>query len=296
MKAVFEKISNPQASTVTAFSYKEDHFSAPWHYHPECELTCILESEGIRYIGNHISEYQPMDLVLLGENLPHRWKNSDDSTSKASALVIQWSHDIVPEVVDLQGIQMMMANAKKGIFFGKVVAQEILPLMQKMLKPEGNKYIQLLKLLQRLSLVSNYQHLSGDDFSPDLSWETGHRLDIIQHYIEAHYTEKITLSDVAELVSLTESSFSRFFSRVMKKPFFSFINEYRVNRASKLLIETNASVAEIGFSCGYESLPYFYKQFKKIKGYSPLVFRKVYHRESDERGKMYDRFVHQEDS
>ena len=148
-----------------------------------------------------------------------------------------------------------------------------------MVKPGVNRYIQLLNILQKLSEVKEYEFLSGEHYSPDLSLQTGYRLDSVQQYVEGHYTEKITLAEVAELVSMTESSFSRFFSRVMQKPFFSFLNEYRVNRASKLLIETEQSVAEIGFSCGYESLPFFYKQFKKIKGYSPLVYRKIYRAE-----------------
>jgi len=62
----------------------------------------------------------------------------------------------------------------------------------------------------------------------------------------------------------------------MQKPFFSYLNEYRANQASKLLIETEFNVAEIGFSFGYESLPFLYKQFKKAKGYSPMVFRKIH--------------------
>ncbi|MEM8968433.1 MAG: AraC family transcriptional regulator [Bacteroidota bacterium] len=276
MKAVLEKISNPQASVITAFNYVEDHFSAPWHYHPEYELTCILESEGIRYVGNHISEYQPLDLVLLGTNLPHRWKKSEESTGKASSLVIQWKPAVLPKIVDLQAIQQLLTRANRGLFFRREVVEEILPRMKAIVLSEGNRYLQLLNLLHMLSEIDEYEFLSGESFSPDLSEKTSDRLDKVQQYVEDHYTEKISLAQVADLVNMTESSFSRFFSRVMQKPFFSFLNEYRINRASKLLIESEQSIAEIGFSCGYDSLPFFYKQFKKIKGYSPRAFRKSY--------------------
>ena len=276
MKAVLEKISNPQASVITAFNYVEDHFSAPWHYHPEYELTCILESEGIRYVGNHISEYQPLDLVLLGTNLPHRWKKSEESTGKASSLVIQWKPAVLPKIVDLQAIQQLLTRANRGLFFRREVVEEILPRMKAIVLSEGNRYLQLLNLLHMLSEIDEYEFLSGESFSPDLSEKTSDRLDKVQQYVEDHYTEKISLAQVADLVNMTESSFSRFFSRVMQKPFFSFLNEYRINRASKLLIESEQGIAEIGFSCGYESLPFFYKQFKKIKGYSPRAFRKSY--------------------
>ncbi|MEM6841307.1 MAG: AraC family transcriptional regulator [Bacteroidota bacterium] len=291
MKAVLEKINNPQASVITAFNYVEDHFAAPWHYHPEYELTCILESEGIRYVGNHISEYQPLDLVLLGTNLPHRWKKSEESTGKASSLVIQWKPAVLPEVVDLQAIQQLLAQASRGLFFSREVAEEMLPRLKAIVLSEGNRYLQLLSLLQKLSEIDEYAFLSAESFSPDLSKKTSDRLDKVQQYVEDRFTEKITLAQVADLVNMTESSFSRFFSRVMQKPFFSFLNEYRINRASKLLIETEYSIAEVGFSCGYDSLPFFYKQFKKIKGYSPLAFRKSYRAANTAVSNLDSRFI-----
>ena len=117
MKAVLEKVSNPEESAITAFGYAEDRFSAPWHYHPEYELTCILASEGIRYVGNHISEYQPLDLVLVGANLPHRWKNSEEGEGKAHSLVIQWKPAILPAIVDLQSVQVLLAPGESGSIF-----------------------------------------------------------------------------------------------------------------------------------------------------------------------------------
>jgi transcriptional regulator GlxA family with amidase domain len=73
---------------------------------------------------------------------------------------------------------------------------------------------------------------------------------------------------------MSEQSFSRFFSKMMGRPFFTFLNEYRINIASRMLIDTDLSVAQIGFTCGYESLPFFHKQFSKFKNESPQKFRK----------------------
>ncbi|WP_089379777.1 helix-turn-helix domain-containing protein [Lutibacter agarilyticus] len=62
----------------------------------------------------------------------------------------------------------------------------------------------------------------------------------------------------------------------MNKSFFTFVNEYRINLACKYLIETNKQVSQIAYDCGYESLPFFYRQFQKFMGCSPLVFKKMY--------------------
>ena len=78
MKAVLEKVITEDESSIRAFKYSADEFDAPWHIHPEYELTYILNSTGIRYVGNNISDYQTGELVLLGSNLPHCWKNEEE--------------------------------------------------------------------------------------------------------------------------------------------------------------------------------------------------------------------------
>ncbi|MEL6846328.1 MAG: AraC family transcriptional regulator, partial [Bacteroidota bacterium] len=92
------------------------------------------------------------------------------------------------------------------------------------------------------------------------------------------YARKIYLKEVADLIGMSEQSFSRFFSRMMGRPFFSYLNEFRINAAGRLLLDTDWSVAQVGFSCGYESLPFFHKQFHKFLGTTPARYRKRYKR------------------
>ncbi|RYZ97863.1 MAG: AraC family transcriptional regulator, partial [Sphingobacteriaceae bacterium] len=96
------------------------------------------------------------------------------------------------------------------------------------------------------------------------------------NYIESNYDKKITLLMLSQKVFMSEESFSRFFSKVMKKPFFYFLNEYRINMACKMLIGTNEPVSQICYACGYESFPFFYRQFKKFKSCTPQKFRSNY--------------------
>jgi AraC-like DNA-binding protein len=72
---------------------------------------------------------------------------------------------------------------------------------------------------------------------------------------------------------MSEEAFSRFFSKMMNKPFFTFLNEYRINAACQLLIETDQPVSEVATASGFETLPFFYRQFSKFKKLSPKKFR-----------------------
>ncbi|MEO6187670.1 MAG: AraC family transcriptional regulator, partial [Ginsengibacter sp.] len=100
------------------------------------------------------------------------------------------------------------------------------------------------------------------------------RLDIICNFIKEKYSEKITLANAASLVNMSEGAFSKFFSQTTKRPFFSFLNEYRIKMARKLLSETDMRANEIGYACGYECLQFFYRQFMKYAECSPQTYRK----------------------
>ena len=75
MKAVFERLSTEQSSSFILRQFDVPKFEAPFHFHPEYELTLILKGEGQRYIGQQVNEFVAGDLVFLGANLPHCWVN-----------------------------------------------------------------------------------------------------------------------------------------------------------------------------------------------------------------------------
>lgn len=67
----------------------------PLHFHPEYELTYIVSSNGVRYVGNQFENFRENDLVLLGSNLPHCWKNFSNLKIPASAVVIHWKAEFL---------------------------------------------------------------------------------------------------------------------------------------------------------------------------------------------------------
>src|SRR5690554_3786715 len=95
MKIHFESITPLESSSFKVSQYSKMEFDSPWHYHPEFELTYILSSQGVRYVGNTIENFYENDLVLLGPNLPHCWKNADHQPQVASAIVIQWKDNLL---------------------------------------------------------------------------------------------------------------------------------------------------------------------------------------------------------
>lgn len=288
MKPVFESISPLPASSLKVFFQEKDEFDAPWHFHPQFELTYILQSSGLRYVGNSMEHFEDDDLVLLGPNLPHCWKNMGQTIDKAQAIVIQWDLDLLGknwlDQPEFRGIKSMLALSEKGIQFPKAVAREIRN--QVIAMPETSSFEKLmcfLNVLKSLSEKDDFQILCDHNFAIKTESLQSDRINSVYQYVKQHYSAKIMLKDIAGYLHMSEENFSRFFSKVMKKNFFTFLNEFRLNIACKLLIETDMQVKQISYSCGYETLPFFYRQFKRFKQVSPLQFRLKYHK-MDSRG------------
>lgn len=278
MKTILEKIDLSSVEGINAFIFEHSHFDMTCHYHLEYELTLILESSGERFVGNDISEFKPGDLVLLGGNLPHCWRDQNVHPEISKALVVQWEQDMLPDQPILESIQHLLKEVKRGLKLNsKHYAAEV-ELMHSMIDMKGvDRYLALVKLLHAIATKNEFEYIvdAGYIYDPDKTALT--RIEKVQLYVHEHFQEKIKLSEVAAHLHMNEQAFSRFFSKTMKKPFFQFLNEYRINRACRLILETDLQMSEIAYECGYDSLPFFYKQFKKFKGFTPLEMRKKSH-------------------
>ncbi len=257
-------------------------FDYPWHYHQECELTYIPKGKGLRYVGNSVENFFNDDLVLLGSNLPHCWVNEFDNVEQSpNAIVIYLKNDFLDKTwlwsYEFKPIRDLLELSGKGIKFNHNVALRLKEkCMQLPLAQPIQKFILLMQILQELSESSEYRLLCEQSFSCNLDPCNSERINFVYKYINEHYQERISLADVAEQLYMTPGYFSRFFSKTMKKSFFEFLNEYKISKSCKLLLETDRPISEICYESGFESIPFFYRQFKKFKKCQPKQYRLNY--------------------
>lgn len=100
----------------------------------------------------------------------------------------------------------------------------------------------------------------------------------MEEYINLHYTEEIRLSQLAELTDMTPVSFSRFFKLRTGKSLSDYIIDIRLGHATRQLVDSTKTVAEICYECGFNNLSNFNRIFKKKKGCSPKEFREIYYK------------------
>ncbi len=278
MKPHYKPIPSESRLFKVEFQKNSKEFYYPWHYHSELELAFILSGKGVRYVGNSIENFYDEELVLLGSNLPHTWNTTADQEQPVTAIVIYLKEEFFDkswmQSIEFEAIRNLAASMNKGIKVNSSVAAELKQKFFNLLNASPfDKLMILLQILQELARNSAFRFLCEQEFTGDLNDTDKTRINAVYNYIQTHYQEQVSLADIASKLNMSEEYFSRYFSKTMKKPFFEFLNEYKINRACKLLIETDKQISEICYASGFESIPFFYRQFKKFKDCQPKTYR-----------------------
>jgi AraC-like DNA-binding protein len=270
--------TSPQESFL-CFDKKARGFPFKWHFHPEYELTLIVRSGGQQFVGDAIVDYGDGDLVLLGPNLPHTWR-STKLTGRHEAIVVQFRADCLGAGLfdrpEMRPVQRLLDRARRGLLFGGKPRRVAGELMRELLGATGPTRIRLfLEILERLAAAPS-RSLASAAFQPEATREDERRISQICDHIQRHTDQRLSLSSVARMVHMSSSSLSRFFKRVTGRTFNRYLNELRVGQACRQLIETDHTVAEICYACGFHNLANFNRRFRQIKGVTPTDYRESY--------------------
>jgi AraC-like DNA-binding protein len=275
MKAVLEDIKLQQGtSSFYAYQFQVPFFEFKWHYHPEYELTYIVKGNGYRIVGNTYENYTEGDLVLLGPNLPHTWTGKALENESFEAIVIQFSKEFITAFLGFDesySIKNLLENSARGIAFE--ATQVLVQVIKTLIEKEGmDRILQLISALNQLA-QSNYTLITPNTFHTIASKKSELRINEVCLFIQNNFNSNITLKQVASQIYLTESNFCKFFKKATGKTFSDYLNEIRINEASRLLLQTDKTISQISFECGFETLSYFNRVFLKKKNQTPSGFR-----------------------
>ncbi|TYP87335.1 helix-turn-helix protein [Sphingobacterium allocomposti] len=264
----------------TVFHREKEKFDFPYHYHEEFELNMILHAKGARRIvGDRMEEIDDFELVLTGPNLPHGWFNHRCATKKIVEVTVQWNQDLFSEHFlnknQLNFIKRMFELSRFGIKFSKETIEKVAPEILTLHKTIGfNSVIKFMLILRELSVSNDAKTLVEGDMLLDKSLNfRSRRLDAAFAFMNKNYSALLTLKEVADQVNMSEVSFSRFIKKRTGKTFIDNLNEIRLGHATRMLIETSNTVAEICYLCGFNNISNFNRAFKRKKNCTPSEYR-----------------------
>lgn len=256
-----------------------------WHYHPQFELTLTVNARGQRYIGDHLGNFEPGDLVLLGPNLPHTWSASEriDAAQPMLAVVVWFSMEWIEQLAacfpELHSLRQLAARAGPALHFSPATrARSAQKLLQLNALPVPQRLPLLLAVLLELAGDAGAQPLASSAQAPVLGDGQQKRMASVLDFMHAHFRDDIALETLAQRAALSMGAFHRFFKRHAHCTPGEYLLRLRIGRACQQLIESELAIAVIAQEAGYRNLAHFNRQFRAARQLTPRAFRLQYRR------------------
>ncbi|MVM29601.1 helix-turn-helix domain-containing protein [Spirosoma sp. HMF4905] len=285
MKALFEKIMISDQSSVLIRRFQLPYFDAPWHYHPEYELTYIANSYGRRFVGDHVEPFQAGDLVLLGPDLPHFWRNDEEFYQAkpglwAESVVVQFpaSFDerLLAALPEADAVRQLLHRARYGLRFSSAISQSVaLPMVQLTEQTGLAQVLSLLAILNQLAADQEAQLLASDSYQLAPGAAETERMKRVLEFMLLNFRDEIRIEQIASVAGMAPAAFCRYFKNRTRKTFVEYLNELRIGHARKLLVNVDISIGQIGLECGYNNSSHFHRQFKLNTGMTPFQYQAV---------------------
>lgn len=283
MKAKYHQVPKPVDHS---FSIRHDvlpHFGTIWHYHPEIELHYLIKGEGIRFIGENISNFEEDELILLGSNLPHTWKCNikDNHDAYVEAMVMHFHPDCLGvdflSLPETKNFKRFLALANQGLLIKGEAKSKIKKQLFKMKDVEGlHKIVLLLRIFDILNKSQEFEVISSDYVNVNYNKLDESRMNKVFTYTFSNFKNKVHIEDLAELSNLSVTSFCRYFKNITQKSYFDFLTELRLNYACRLLVSSELTTLAIAEESGFENSSNFYRHFRNFKSCTPKEFKKQY--------------------
>ncbi len=262
------------------------HFDATWHAHQELQLFLVVSGTGTKFVGNTVKPFDKGDLTFLGPNIPHLWRSDEcyfepHSEKISEGLVIYFNGnalELLIEKEEFAQLKVLLEKIRRGMeIYGKT-AQRVAKLMQELVHLHGmESVIQLFRILELLINNKDYRLLHDDTVHYQLKAIETNRINTVYNYAAKHFKQKVSLEEVASLLNMTPTSFSRYFTMKTSKSFSYFLTELRIRNACKALSTEEAkNIAQICYESGFNTLSNFNKQFKTFVGMTPTEYRQKF--------------------
>ena len=263
---------------------RKKEFAYPIHCHSEFELNFTEHATGVRrVVGDSAEVIGDYDLVLIAsKDLEHVWEQHECTSQDIREITIQFSSDLFFKSFlnknQFASIKHMLEREQCGLCFPMEAIMKVYHWLDRLASEEQGFYavLNFLRILYELSLYDDARTLASSSFAKIETLSESRRVRKVQTYIAAHYQEDIRLAQLADMVGMTPVSFSRFFRLRTGKTLSEYVLDIRLGSASRLLVDSAQTVAEICYDCGFNNLSNFNRLFRKKKGCAPKEFRENY--------------------
>jgi AraC-like DNA-binding protein len=262
---------------------RKKEFTYPIHNHEVYELNFVEHAPGVRRIvGDSAETIGEYDLVLItSPDLEHVWEQGTCTSPDIREVTIQFDIDFTGSIFNrtpFNSMRRMMEEAQKGLCFPMDAIIKVYEKIDTLSSVKDGFYafMQFMTILYELSKCDGARTLATSSYARVEEESDSRRVRKVKKFINENYMNDIRLAEMADIAGMSPSAFSRFFKLRTGRNLTDYIIDLRLGFASRRLVDSTDSIAEIGYSCGFNNLSNFNRIFKKKKGCSPSEFRENY--------------------
>ena len=241
-----------------------------------------------RIVGDSNEVIGDYDLVLItNPTLEHAWEQHECKSNDIREITIQFNFGAGITEADyffgktpFESIRHMMKEAQKGMAFPMSSIMKVYERLSGLsqITDRFTALMEFLNILHTLSLCTGARTLATTSYAKVNIEDDSRRILRVKKYISDNYMYELRLKSLADLANMSESAFCRFFKLHTGRRLSDYIIDIRLGYATRLLIDTTETIAEISFKCGYNNMSNFNRIFKRKKGCSPTEFRNSHHK------------------
>ena len=256
------------------------------HWHIETEIIFVSRGKALFHVNGYPLEVSENQVIFINSGELHGGQSSSDKGCICHVIVFDM------EMLSSATIDACQSNYINPLIYRQLSLPRIIdrnPPLEKDIashaleiieyfgaKPHGFELAVKSSLLGLISKLIMSESLKATDsrFASSEQARVERIKKVIQH-IEDNYFRKIRVRELADIIKMSEYHFCRFFKSMTSRTPIEYINQYRINRASGLLLGSNKKILEVCLETGFENFSYFIKKFKEYKKYTPSEFRKT---------------------
>ena len=265
---------------------RKKEFTYPIHNHEVFEVNFVEHAPGVRrVVGDSNEVIGEYDLAIItGPDLEHVWEQNTCTSENIREITVHFYFDLSEDGFlsrnPFFSLRKMLLEARKGLAFSLDDIMRVYKLLDTLSSVKEGFYAvqQFMTILYELSKSTEMRTLASSSYAKVAVESDSRRVLKVKNYIAKNYTEEIRLNTLADIAGMSPSAFSRFFKLHTGRNLSEYIIEQRLGYASRMLVDTSNSVAEICYACGFNNLSNFNRIFKKKKNCSPTEFRENYHK------------------
>ena len=254
-----------------------------WHYHPEYEIHLVVATSGTFYVGDHVGQFEPGQLIMTGPNLPQNWISDTrpNEIVPCRTQVIQFPESFIDQAgvfPEMESVQRLLDRSRRGVLFDGETSRAVAPMMRKLIEARGVRRLGLFfQILDLLTTAPASQTLASLSFVLDLQRAKQSDMNRAIAHLRERLHEPLSETELARLTGQSQSAFSRSFKRHTGTTLVRYRNQLRIDLACHMLLsDPDAKVADICFDVGFSNLSNFNRHFLKLKKMSPSDFRATF--------------------